>query len=408
MLLIGDVHINSIFCEQIIENIRNYVYENNDEKNIIFMWDFVYHFSYDRKSLLKMFNLFLEFFKAWKNIYVLAGNHDRISDNFVFLEWQSSFDIINSQFENKIYFITKAFLTDIEGQKTLFFPYNYFIEEKIDFFENPNDKIQITLNTLSKSDNKYEKISANINNILYKYLSKNNDLLVFHHYYFADQVFTGQKSKFSYKDVAISSEFLSAYPNARFISWHLHQAFLYKNYFCTGSMWNTSFLEQNQFKFLYKYFPKENKIIAKNININPYIFIEKNDDLIDENYLKNYIHKIFEQNISNFESDNFDFCNEEFIIPDMKKIVLTIFTQDFNYDDINLVINKDLVNSLKDIKIKRQKININSVIDMAQDLQKDLQNSVLWWKSLLQNYLQKKYWNESQEYEKKLKDLNII
>jgi len=37
------------------------------------------------------------------------------------------------------------------------------------------------------------------------------------------------------------------------ISGHLHQGFVHQNYFCTGSTWNTSPLEINQAKGMFRY-----------------------------------------------------------------------------------------------------------------------------------------------------------
>jgi hypothetical protein len=45
----------------------------------------------------------------------------------------------------------------------------------------------------------------------------------------------------------LSSQWLEE-SNLRFISGHLHQAFSYKNYLCTGSIWATSPLEENDIK----------------------------------------------------------------------------------------------------------------------------------------------------------------
>jgi len=66
--------------------VREHIAKNSEEKNIIFLWDYVYHFSYDRKALLALFGFFVEQARSWKNMYVLAWNHDRISNHFVFSE----------------------------------------------------------------------------------------------------------------------------------------------------------------------------------------------------------------------------------------------------------------------------------------------------------------------------------
>ncbi len=112
MLLIWDLHINSRIKDRVIDGMKKYVKENNDEKNIVFLWDYVYHFSYDRGALLALYNFMLELFSQWKNVYVLAWNHDWIWSTFVFEEAKRTFETINGVFESnnkdgKIEFITK-------------------------------------------------------------------------------------------------------------------------------------------------------------------------------------------------------------------------------------------------------------------------------------------------------------
>jgi len=59
----------------------------------------VYHFAYDRNALLQLYKLFLELFEQGKDVYILAGNHDRLGNSFVFEEAQKAFNIIqNAEF----------------------------------------------------------------------------------------------------------------------------------------------------------------------------------------------------------------------------------------------------------------------------------------------------------------------
>ena len=73
------------------------------------------------------------------------------------------------------------------------------------------------------------------------------NLTFIHHYYFDGVAFPGQKSKFSFRDVALSASRLED-KHLQFISAHLHQSFYYKNYLCTGSLRATSPLEENDIK----------------------------------------------------------------------------------------------------------------------------------------------------------------
>ena len=80
--------------DQLIEMIRSFVQSQPEEKNLIFLGDFVYHFSYDRSALLALFELFLEFYGRGKNLYILAGNHDWLGNSFVFEEGKQVFDLL--------------------------------------------------------------------------------------------------------------------------------------------------------------------------------------------------------------------------------------------------------------------------------------------------------------------------
>lgn len=127
---------------------------------------------------------------------------------------------------------------------------------------------------LADSSNKNEQISWKINNCLASLLEQYPDSLVIHHYYFNKTKFPGQKSQFSYKDIALSQELLDM-PNIQFLSGHLHQAYSFKNYLCTGSVRSTSPLETNQEKFLFYYDEKEKTYNAYPIRINPYFEYEQ-------------------------------------------------------------------------------------------------------------------------------------
>jgi len=87
MLLIGDIHITSRYKDKILGTLHDWIDRNPGEKNIIFLGDYVYHFSYDRNALLSLYNFFLRLaFEEKKNVYVLAGNHDRLGNAFIFEE----------------------------------------------------------------------------------------------------------------------------------------------------------------------------------------------------------------------------------------------------------------------------------------------------------------------------------
>ena len=92
MLLIWDIHLNSRIKDRLLNSLKSFIQEHNEEKNVVFLWDFVYHFSYDRNALLELYDLFLDLYFQWKNIYILAWNHDRLGNTFVFEEGKKAFE----------------------------------------------------------------------------------------------------------------------------------------------------------------------------------------------------------------------------------------------------------------------------------------------------------------------------
>ena len=126
MLLIGDIHLQAKYTHDILQAIRDYVAKHENEQHIVFVGDYVYHFSYHRKSLLSLFALFVELYQQGKHVYVLAGNHDWLGEHFVFAEGQYAIDAlkaVNGYGKGSLHFITKPRLTQIEGQHVYFLPF---------------------------------------------------------------------------------------------------------------------------------------------------------------------------------------------------------------------------------------------------------------------------------------------
>ncbi|MDR0282358.1 MAG: metallophosphoesterase [Candidatus Peribacteria bacterium] len=98
MLLIGDIHINSRYKDKILKALKDFISQHSEEKNLIFLGDFVYHFSYDRNSLLALYDLFLDLYLQGKSLYILAGNHDRLGNSFVFEEARKAFEVLAAPF----------------------------------------------------------------------------------------------------------------------------------------------------------------------------------------------------------------------------------------------------------------------------------------------------------------------
>ncbi len=440
MLLIWDLHINSRVKDRVIDGMRKYIQDNNQEKNIIFLWDYVYHFSYDRVALLQLYNFFLELFSQWKNVYVLAGNHDWVGNTFVFEEAKRTFETINEVRSEKwdvrvgkLEFITTPRVENIEGDDVLFLPYfldnNQVLEIALQarndrLNENIIQEIEKNIKILSESKKKNERISAKVNQILLDYVNKYDNLTVIHHYYVEWINFPWQRGRFYFNDIAISKLFCDL-KNIKMISGHLHQWFVYKNYFCTGSVWNTSPLEVNQAKMLFKY--SNWKLKAKMFFVNPYILIDngevKNDKnkpplitpskgdktKVDEEFVENFLDNMINENKENYswsEVWNVDF-NSEYKIED-KDISVSIKVEDLNYDEIYDYVDEDLFKKLKDVKLKK---NLKVTKDLFEKLDIEWKNLSQWfsdWKNLLKDYLTNKYPEEFEKYLDFLKEEKIL
>ena len=134
---------------------------------------------------------------------------------------------------------------------------------------------------LANSSNKNEQISWKINNNLAALIEEYPQSTIIHHYYFNKTKLPGQKSQFSYKDIALNEELLNN-SNISFLSGHLHQTCSYKNYLCIGSVRSTSPLEINQEKFLFQYNEQEKTYYATPIRINPYLQYEYREKISQE------------------------------------------------------------------------------------------------------------------------------
>lgn len=59
MLRIGDIHVNKKNAHMLIEELRAYISRFPEEKHIVFLGDYVYHFQYERSALLALYAFFL-------------------------------------------------------------------------------------------------------------------------------------------------------------------------------------------------------------------------------------------------------------------------------------------------------------------------------------------------------------
>ncbi len=408
MLFIWDLHISSNKKEEIIAKLRETI-ENSSEKNIIFLGDFVYHFSFDRSAISMLFNLILDFVKKWKNIYVIAGNHDWINNHFIFEEVEKILTLTESK---NLHIMSSSTVHKIENKNILFLPFHYknCSIEDIEKTENKlkkikDSKIKTTLHNIllevremQKSDNKNTNISATINlELVDKLISKKIDIIV-HHFYIAKTKFTGQKAIFSYKHIALT-DLIFQLP-IQIISGHLHNAFRYKNYSCVGSFWNTTSLEENEIKSVLTINWDKEEFQA--IIMNPYIVVNYENE---EKIGKKDIDKALQTAIKESETN----------------IGAKLDIKDTDYKKINLVIKSKEFANIKDIvdgtilekvgEIKQRKYSNKSVQEIMDKLKIDkeeLSSSFNAWKDLAKDYIITKYPEEHKEYLKILEDLKIF
>ncbi|MFA7298098.1 MAG: metallophosphoesterase [Candidatus Absconditabacterales bacterium] len=415
MLLIGDIHINTRYQDKILGELRTIFSTYPDEKTIVFFGDYVYHFAYDRNALLQLYKLFLELFEQGKDVYILAGNHDRLGNSFVFEEAQKAFNIIqNAEFRmqnkegGKIQFVTKPLLETIEGEEILLFPFFLPNEVEENIYSPKNERLKAISDfatVLEKSNHKHEQFSGYINKFLAEQIDRNPNLTIFHHYYINGTSFPGQKSKFNYKDIALNDQFLDI-PSIKLISGHLHQPFTHTNYLCLGSVRSTSSLETNQNKYIYQYITIDKKITAIPLMINPQVTI-RSKGAVSTEMLLNELKTINEINKGYFSSPAWNIEFKEDLKPNLTNISLTLNVEHIDYDKIDELIEPDLRTACKDIRLKKDIENMDSLLNSFKVSSDDL-NGFSDRKNILQEYMQKKFGNDYPKYEKVLKELKLL
>jgi len=443
MLLIWDIHISSHLGDKILLTIKNYVASHPDEQDIVFLGDYVYHFSYDRNALLALYNYFVELFEQGKNVYVLAGNHDRLGQHFVYAEAKTAFDLLKSvDTKNlwKLHFITEPELHTIQWEKFLFFPFMldpdksrnpslskrgekgdalYIDEQKRQDINTQNNSIKIQIQELSQSQDKHEQHSAKINKILLNFLDTEDKITVIHHYYINKIKFPGQKARFSFKDISLSEYFLEN-KNIKMISGHLHQPFSWKNYFCLGSVRSTSSLESNQLKILARYDIKKQKLFLEQTQINPYFLIEQKQETsdlfgekkyiyLDKIALENFIQEVSVKSQKNFadkSSRQTELISRK--LENLSNATINLRVDDLDYDKIDDFISPDLREQIKECRLKKNQANMSDILQDFELASKNLSESFADRKNLLKTHLKRKFGDDAEKYEKVLREEKLI
>ena len=413
MLLIWDIHLNSRIKDKLLNSLKSFIQEHNEEKNLIFLWDFVYHFSYDRNALLDLYDLFLELYAQWKNLYILAWNHDRLGNTFVFEEGRKAFEVLSriNNWNNEICFITKPLIKEIEWKNICFLPAMLEIDER-DFPWIEDLKYEKYAEEV-KSKNKNLTFSAQLNLVIKRFTEKYSNLVLIHHYYVEWVSFPWQKAKFTFKDRALSQDWLDK-KELQIISWHLHQSFAYKNYLCTWSLRATSPLEVDQIKYYFIY--KDWQFAAYETWLNYYFAMERevcNADLFTGSYQpisENDIisHRKFLQNRNNFKWALFTVNANYKDSLDIKNVSLSISVEKLQYDSMDEYVEPKLQQFLQDIQLKK---DIKSTEKLLEQIEKpDLVGQLSFGNrlELLKKFLKKQYPDDYEEYEKLLQSMKIL
>ena len=403
MLLIPDIHTNSKTSDRIIAEISAYIQNHPNEEDVVFLWDYVYMFSYDRVALMQLYTLWIEIRQSGKNCYVLAGNHDWIKDTFVFEEAKKAFDIINLTSIHKLYFITSPLLTVIAGQTILFLPYMIHPSDEA-LTLDAQGTLPDTIRTLSQSKDTNERLSAHANSILYTYAEKYKDLTVIHHYYVEHTMLPWQRSTFDYKKVALSRERLS-YPGMRLISGHIHQPSSIHNRLVCGSLRSVTASESHQAKYLWQYDVVSHHALATEVWINPYLTIDYLPwHIIDQGDIKNLTEQVSQISSSHFLSPAYQIKVQK-TPPTLATITFTMIGEE-SYEELRSHVDPELFHEVSIINIKKN-INIQQIntLDMTDV---NLKESIVDWKKLLVQYVTSKYTTQSQAYIDMLESLHIV
>lgn len=413
MLLIWDIHLNSRIKDKLLNSLKSFIQEHSEENNLIFLGDFVYHFSYDRNVLLELYDLFLELYTQWKNIYILAWNHDWLWNTFVFEEGRKAFEVLSEmrKSSNEICFITRPFIKEIEWKNVCFLPAMLDVDEN-DFpwiNELKNGKYSEEL----RSKNKNIKLSAQLNLVIERFTKKYSDLILIHHYYIEWVAFPWQKAKFSFKDRALSQSRLNQ-KNLQIISWHLHQPFAYKNYLCTWSIRATSPLETDQIKYFFIW--KDGQFTAYETWINYYFNMERKtwkSDLFTQSYQSIsendiILHRKSLDDSNNFKESSFDVKTKHKDSLDLKNISLSLFVDKLQYDNMDEFIDPQLQQIIQNVQLKKETKSTEKLLEQLE--KSDLSGQLNFWNwiELLKKFLKKQYPNDYEEYEKLLQEMKIL
>lgn len=402
MLFVWDIHITSKHASKLLDHVRAMVNTNPTEQHIVFLGDYVYHFSYERKTLLQLFSLFIELASQGKILYIVAGNHDWIAGHFVFEEARQA---LLFTWSTHIHFITQPRLTTIQWVECLFLPFYRPDEAEIpthDLFPHLYD-----------DTHPQRLISRKINNILASHLAhrqenkKTDRLLIIHHRYIAKTKLPGQQAVFSYESPALDPQFFEN-PSLWFVSWHLHEPFCYKQYLCTWSLRNTSPLEVNQQKFVFVLQEKSWEIDAYPVQYNPYLQIPYPEHPLTKDAITLALQENFTRIKDQLNAGVWKINSHDLEAQELSSMTITITTEHQSVQDLPQAFDPEV---LKEIWTIRHKLLNHTDISLVNELDRaslDLTNRFSDRKILLRRFLEQKYWSTADRYFQLLEDEKLL
>jgi acetone carboxylase gamma subunit len=142
--------------------------------------------------------------------------------------------------------------------------------------------------------------------------------------------------------------------------------------------------------------------------------MERKGEVIDQEALEEEMKNISKENRKNLEpclpADRSKERNIEFIDTktDLKTISLSIKTDNIDYQQIDEYITPDLRKKIKDVKLKKESIELNELLKNFEISAKNLSTGFADWKDILKSYLHKKHEADYDKYEKILKQLKLL
>jgi glutaredoxin-related protein len=95
-------------------------------------------------------------------------------------------------------------------------------------------------------------------------------------------------------------------------------------------------------------------------------------------------------------------------VVDMKQLSITILRDDISYDQLSSVLSSDMIESVRDIKIKKDAVAMQDLLANFSVQQDNLQTWFADWKAILKSYIEKKYPENVDVYLQLLQDMKLL